>query len=242
MPHANWSYQLVDIGSGCSPRSIRCYVSVGHLMRQPGPGSVEQCHSRLVLLLGGDIEAGSQPALHRNGTSRSIGICSDNGGKLDPIAAFFFCPIQGFVGGFQHHLRIVTGFRKCRYSDRYGDPRQGLRNIAYDQSFDFAAELLGSARSDVGVCSGQQDDELLAATSARDILVSEKALQAVADGPQHGIAGVMAMIIVVFLEMIDIDRQDADALPCPRRSRKFATTGFQHVPPVVKAVSTSRID
>jgi hypothetical protein len=45
----------------------------------------------------------------------------------------------------------------------------------------------------------------------------------------------VAVIVIVFLEMIDIDRQDADALPGARGSRKFAAAGLQHVAPVVEA-------
>jgi hypothetical protein len=48
--------------------------------------------------------------------------------------------------------------------------------------------LFGSACGDIGVCSRQQGDEFFAAESARDILVSEKALQASGDRAQHHVA------------------------------------------------------
>src|SRR5215468_12613195 len=60
------------------------------------------------------------------------------------------------------------------------------------------------------------------------------ALQTLADRTQYHVAGVVAVIVIVFLEMIDIDRKDADALSGARGSRKFAAAGLQHVAPVEK--------
>jgi hypothetical protein len=75
-------------------------------------------------------------------------------------------------------------------------------------------------------------DEFLAAEPARNVFVAEQIFEAIADHTQHHIAGIVAVIVIVFLEMIDIDWKDADALTGPRRAWKFAAAGHQHVPPV----------
>ena len=45
----------------------------------------------------------------------------------------------------------------------------------------------------------------------------------------------MAVIVVEFLEMIHVHRQNAYALPCARRPRKLAAAGLKHVAPVEHA-------
>jgi len=87
----------------------------------------------------------------------------------------------------------------------------------------------------LGVSPGQNDDEFLAAEATGDVLVAEQAVQTLADPAQYHVAGVVAVIVIVFLEMIDIDRKDADAFSGARGSRKFAAAGLQHVAPVKKA-------
>ena len=67
------------------------------------------------------------------------------------------------------------------------------------------------------VRSGHDHDEFLAPEPARDVFIPEQIFQAIADRPQHHVAGVVAVIVIVFLEMIDIDRKDADALTGPHR-------------------------
>ena len=57
-------------------------------------------------------QAGTRTSLSRGG-----------GRQLNPVSAFFFGSIEGFVCGFEHRLGIVAGVWEHRHADRYGDPR-----------------------------------------------------------------------------------------------------------------------
>src|SRR6185436_13233664 len=114
-----------------------------------------------------------------------------------------------------------------------------LRQIAFEvsdsQRFHPGAKVFGFLRRHGRSRAGQGNDELLAAEAAGNVLVAEAVHQAIADGAQDRVAGVMAVIVVELLEVVDVDRENADTLLSPRRARELPPARFHHVAPIEHA-------
>ena len=137
--------------------------------------------------------------------------------QFEPVSAAFFCPVHRFIRSFHYQLWVIAGVRECRHADRDGNFRKISVGMPNDEPLDLVPQFLGSACRCLKGRSGQNDNEFLAAEPARNILVAEGGLQAVADGTQHRITGIMSMVVVEFFKVIDVDGYQADGLSGPPR-------------------------
>ena len=74
------------------------------------------------------------------------------------------------------------------------------------------ANALGGGRAGLKIRSRKHRDQFLSAVAGCEIDFANTFLQDLGHQPKHLIADLMAIIVVEFLEMIDVDQEDAERL------------------------------
>ena len=82
-----------------------------------------------------------------------------------------------------------------------------------------AANALGDRRAGLEIGARKHRDQFLAAVAGCEIDFANTFLQDLGDQPKHLVADLMAVIVVEFLEVIDVDQEDAERLVLLHRRR-----------------------
>ncbi len=137
----------------------------------------------------------------------SIGCCRDHVG---PVAAGFLGVVQGGVGRGQHVGQLaalpVEGGDADRDGDLDGPAGVGLVADRDGQPGDVGAQPLGDIERVRLAGVRQQDDELLAAEPAGQVVGPQLAAQAVGHGPERLVSDQVAVGVVDRLEVVDVDQ------------------------------------
>ena len=150
------------------------------------------------------------------------------------VAAGFLGGIKGGVGAADefHGIDIDGAGERCD-ADAGGDPALVACPMRNAKVGKVRAEGVGDEQGAVLVGIGQDDHELLATIAGGKV---GGALQGVLEAPgqrfQHLVAGLMAIVVVIGLEVVDIEEQQAQGRTGAPVPRQFLFEGNVEGPPV----------
>jgi hypothetical protein len=87
-----------------------------------------------------------------------------------PVSAFPFCAVERRIGGFKQFLGGVAVLRKFCHTNRHCDHSERLSLMHHRQLTQSGANALGARLSYFQVRDREDDDELLAAEAADNVL------------------------------------------------------------------------
>ena len=114
--------------------------------------------------------------------------------------------------------------------DRNG-PEEGIL-VRYTHTPDGVSELLGPPRGVLQGGIGQHQDELLAAVSAGDVLLSQAPLQQSAKLDQDRVPGIVAERVILLLEAIHVHHEHPQGVPGSPSPVYLTVERLRHVSPV----------
>ena len=132
-------------------------------------------------------------------------------GNGNAVAPFALGAVEGSVGGFEQNIagRPVLG----QGGDSHGNSNDanGLSVMKDGKLANFRANAFraGLRRLDVG--HGEQDDEFLATKAADDIFGSNAFYKKGCGFAKDGVAGIVTVSVVEFLEVVEIEHEDAES-------------------------------
>lgn len=151
------------------------------------------------------------------------------------IATLTFGPVERGVCFRNQHLRIGAILRKRGDAQRYRNSWQIVVAVADHQGFDCRPKSFGSMASRNFVGLWQHDHKLFTAKTANDLVAVESLAHQFTQGAKNGIAGVVPVVVVKPLEMISIERDEAERLALLERTSNLAPHVLQEIAPIVEA-------
>eukprot|EP01137_Pigoraptor_chileana_P003372 Opistho-2@43463 len=140
------------------------------------------------------------------------------GGSSGRVPALLLAAVHGRIGRAQQGLGAVAVFGVQGHAD--ADARHDAAGRAdLDRRRHGLQQLLGHALR-IGRMAQRLDqhDELVAAQAAHQVVLAHGAAQALRQGAEHAVAGLVAMLVVDLLEAVGVDEEQAQAMALGERA------------------------
>lgn len=196
--------------------------ALGMLPAQQGldtdDAALAQIQLRLVIDLQFLTRQGMAQALFHGQPFQAAGV-HVVGVELDIVAAALLGPIHRRVGVSQQGFDIAAILGKQADADARGDHTLIVANLK--RCFEHRQQLVREVHDAVFLTQVLQHADEFVTTDADDgVVLATTDQQPLGDGSQQGISGAMAQALVDFLELIQVDEQQSQALAGSARARR----------------------
>ena len=154
-------------------------------------------------------------------------------GAEDAVAALELRPVDGEVGLVDERVRILRVLRVAGDADRDGGANRVARRLdVVELVCDRTADPLGDLHRLLGRCLRQEDRELLAAETGRNVVLAQLGAEDLGDALQDGVAGEMAVGVVDLAEQVEVGHD--------QRERPLEALVRARAPPRAQTRSSAR--